>query len=489
MCSDCHAGENPFIVHPLDLAFSSALSAVNVNPKAWPTPIVHPDWVGNIGPIEKLGPVNSGQERCDSCHSKDVAGRFPLVSNALPEYCSSVLTPAVSTGATMPPGGGGGSYTEHRDWLLAACGSSPGSGQVGGLNPPPWPGVLSPPIIEEPLYACASKVVVTGASVGATVVLYDGNNLYSKVVNDLHTEFTLSSPQLTAGQIVSATQVVGGVKSDPSTALVRDHFEDYSDGLPAPTIVPETVYECATAIAVHNVPGVRLMLEKIPVTGQPTGHELSTGVHHTWFGGLGPSFDQGDRFRVRQALCGDVSDSSDEVEATSAPASLPSLVFKPPELTIGQPLITLESIVQGSGITVEEQTAGLLVSEESVPYTWWPGIDIATPLGSGIQAQHSLVATQELCSMASTPSSPPPVQSCSIPEIAQPIEGDTFVLVTQGAPGMTLRIFDATDEIGSGAGYVVALTRALLAGEVIAVVHEMPLCSAPMAYFIDVHEL
>jgi hypothetical protein len=95
-CSDCHAGENPFIVHPTDPAFSSFRQTRNLTPTAWPQPIVPSTFPGNPGPIDQLGPVPQGEVRCDSCHGVGSGIRFPLVSNGLAAYCSNVLYPATT---------------------------------------------------------------------------------------------------------------------------------------------------------------------------------------------------------------------------------------------------------------------------------------------------------------------------------------------------------------------------------------------------------
>ncbi len=53
VCSDCHAGENPFIVHPngpLDMAPDHF-------PDHWYTPLVRPDWPHNPGPFALLTQV------------------------------------------------------------------------------------------------------------------------------------------------------------------------------------------------------------------------------------------------------------------------------------------------------------------------------------------------------------------------------------------------------------------------------------------------
>ena len=101
-CTDCHAGQNPFIVHPE----SSALNLAGFNTNSdWYTPIdVHPSWKRNPPATATLlnnvdtsyngawGAKKDG-ESCIQCH------QLPEVSE-LDLYCESVLKQAARN--TMP---------------------------------------------------------------------------------------------------------------------------------------------------------------------------------------------------------------------------------------------------------------------------------------------------------------------------------------------------------------------------------------------------
>lgn len=128
VCTDCHAGENPFIVHPgrpMDLG-------ARLLPNGWQSPLVHPNWPQNQGPTTVLQGIalapNEGS--CLSCHDRPPGIRFPEVSTELPGYCSVILPKAIST--TMPPTspGNNASYAKHKDALLAACKRKPPSSGV-----------------------------------------------------------------------------------------------------------------------------------------------------------------------------------------------------------------------------------------------------------------------------------------------------------------------------------------------------------------------
>ncbi|MCS5636168.1 MAG: hypothetical protein NZ990_06600 [Myxococcota bacterium] len=128
-CTDCHAGENPFVVHP-----SSPLDDSAQMPPRWYRPLVDPSWVQNPGPTNLLAglALDSGQRPCTGCHSRGAEGRFPEVSSGLlPGYCGVVLYQAINK--TMPPSAPirpAWEYIQHSTALYAACGLPPLNGST-----------------------------------------------------------------------------------------------------------------------------------------------------------------------------------------------------------------------------------------------------------------------------------------------------------------------------------------------------------------------
>ena len=116
ICTQCHAGENPYIIHPqVNLAPSGSpillWETLSQAPRNLPTmpvnrydPLVAGSWPQNQS--SQAGttlPVT-----CAGCHTKGSAGRFPHLSNKISQYCTVVLTQAVSgPKATMPYGSPG----------------------------------------------------------------------------------------------------------------------------------------------------------------------------------------------------------------------------------------------------------------------------------------------------------------------------------------------------------------------------------------------
>ncbi len=140
VCTDCHAGENPFIIHPnTNLATSGPAilwGSLSGAPQNLPTmalnrydPIVGATWPQNQ--LSQAGSTVPGE--CSSCHVKGDAGRFPHLSNELPMYCSTILANAIAR--TMPPSGPGTETTVANAFKNAWCGSAPNNDSADAGDP------------------------------------------------------------------------------------------------------------------------------------------------------------------------------------------------------------------------------------------------------------------------------------------------------------------------------------------------------------------
>ena len=250
VCSDCHAGENPYVVHPEKPAFASVIG--ELRPMAWHDPLVDASWPQNPGPTNQLDAVPS-PGRCDSCHRVGSAGRFPEVSNQLSNYCSVVLGTAAGTSTrhTMPMPVATTDRTlflDHISSLMASCDAPPsGGGVVVDVDYRDDPTVLSPPLLVDPIYQCATTVGVRGAVLDAKLTLSINGIDVDVIVPARNThliEFTGLS-ELKAGDTVRASQEKDGVVAVSAAVTVRDHTVDYPAGLPAPSVDPLLIYECA----------------------------------------------------------------------------------------------------------------------------------------------------------------------------------------------------------------------------------------------------
>ena len=489
VCSDCHAGENPYVIHPDNPPFAGITS--QIMPSGWHRPLVDASWPQNPGPTGVLD-AESSTRRCDSCHRAGSAGRFPDASSTiLPGWCGTVFGTAIGGGATntMPPSGAGSKsdYANHIQAIKNLCDRRVTPGEVvpsTGLSDNP--GFVSPPFVFDPIYACGTRVAVRSGIYDAKITLtVNGSPVGSKIAkNPNHEEFTVATLQV--GDTIAATQEFMGVASDPSaTVTVRDHKVDYPGGLPEPAVDPELIYECANVVAIRNVPSARITLFT-------NGAFPSSGIASTdWtaiFGGKTP-FGIDDAFTAEQALCADTSPRSTKlVKAIAQPTTIPAPTFNPPMIYAGQQLTTLETLVHGALVEVREQTAGPL-GKVQTPVSWFPNFDVATPLGRPLNVSDQLRAAQGLCTKGPDSAVPPAVRCEALPppRIAQPWVGATYVVVLEAVPGARVRIYDASaTEIGDGSGTFIVLSRAIVGGDQLTAVQQIGECTSRNGYQVIV---
>ncbi|HYO92891.1 MAG TPA: VCBS repeat-containing protein [Polyangiaceae bacterium] len=93
VCTDCHAGENSFIIHP-----ATALGlAPNTVAQNWVRPLITAAWPQNAAPGSELMAAGSGCSNA-GCHNKASGRRFPRLED-LSGWCTIA---GAATGTTMP---------------------------------------------------------------------------------------------------------------------------------------------------------------------------------------------------------------------------------------------------------------------------------------------------------------------------------------------------------------------------------------------------
>jgi hypothetical protein len=140
VCTDCHAGENPYITHPkADLGGGvlwESLRTVQGLPTFAPNrydPIVAAAWPQNdLSQADPTVPT-----ACSVCHVKFDAGRFPHLSNQLPGYCGTILTKAYhQTMPPPPPAGNPGTQIAAGDSFRDAwCNAAPNTASADAGDP------------------------------------------------------------------------------------------------------------------------------------------------------------------------------------------------------------------------------------------------------------------------------------------------------------------------------------------------------------------
>jgi hypothetical protein len=482
VCSDCHAGENPYVVHP-----GSPLDLGNrIKTTAWYTPLVKPSWPQNPGPsiLPEIVPLGASDLRCTSCHTQGFAGRFPEVG-ALNFYCPTVLNNAINQ--TMPPGAPGDpGYAAHADAMRAFCDQRPpGGSEVPGGEVKDDPEYVSPPIVIGPLYGCAEAIEVRGAIRHALLTVFiNGVDLPQVTAVDPDQQY-IAVPALVPGDEVYATQIVDGLESGKSNVeIVRDHTVDFPMGLPKPEIDPTLIYQCGNVIAVRHLRGAKVTV----YTNGTQPVTYSTGGDWTNLPPAGAPFGLNDKFQAEYRMCSDVSPKSNEESAVAAPSTIPTPALDPPTVFQGQELVTVTNLLNGAQTKVTEGSGAGSVSF-STAVDWMPNIDIAAAIGGPLASGQALTVESKLCASAPRIKTAG-AKSCEeipAPAIQQPFVGQSAVTVTAAIPGARILVYDqALDEIGDGSGGLVPLSRSLVAGDVLLVVQRVGQCTSANAYQVAV---
>lgn len=499
VCTDCHAGENPFIVHPEMPAFDDLVLSGVLRPAAWYDPLIGLDpsspWPENPGPLASLPGVPAGQRGCNDCHFQGYAGRFPNLAHPLPQYCAMVLDVALGGNSqgdlTMPPSSATGDYTRHVDYLQRLCSGEP----IGGMfiedpGPADDPDFLSPPTVL-PMYLCATQIGVSRARLGAEVeLLLDGVPVGSADVRDPDlTVFDLGAldgvEELTSDQRWTARQRIDGGpwSADSEDVYPVDVTEAYPSGIPAPAIVPTPVYDCAQAIAVTHLPGATLHVERsiganFEWLGTPSGYSVVRPA---------TAFAVTEQLSVTQSFCGAPSMTSETVTVDPEPYPIGPPVV--PDVYEEQQLVLLTALTHGTTQNLTSSVAGPFASLSSWP-TPVRSVDVGSLLARPLDLGEALEVTHGLCDSFASGTSAPALSCDSLPpaEIAPPVEGDVEVIVVgEAVPGSTIRVWVDGEEIGDSSGNVINLSRPVGAGETLQVMRELDAdCRATTSFVIEV---
>lgn len=348
---------------------------------------------------------------------------------------------------------------------------------------------LSPPVLQYPIYACASSVVVQGFVPGAKIdVFADGNPTpIGSAQSWLSSQLVTVSISFTAGQKITAKQTFDGATSGPSNEVtVTSHTEDYPSGLPTPRIAPIPCYDCGRSLGIADVvPGswVKIFMEQALAGG---GFDPAVEIGNTIGGSyaiVGTPFTRDSRLHVTSGICTETSPPS------------PFEIVQPEPPTIPAP--TLDPVHEGVQIVVVRGPTGTNpLNGATLDVFSDPGMvrvgGQPTPGGAGQQVGISPAAstantykpTQQLCTR-SVPGDPVTVVPCADQppaKIKLPIPGDTQVEVTESIPGARILVFADGEEIGDGGAPVVVLSRPLAQGEIVVVLQRIGDCDSQTVY-------
>jgi outer membrane protein assembly factor BamB len=355
--------------------------------------------------------------------------------------------------------------------------------------------LLSAPILQQPIYACAQSVVVKGFVPGATLkVLVNGTPPPVGSVTSWLSDGqnVIVSAPFVQGQQITVTQTFGGATSGPSNSVaVTDHTADYPGGLPDPRLDAVPCLECGKAVGLADyVPGalVRVFSE----SRRPDGTfdpPAQIGEARDWtYAILSSAFTNGSRVWATQELCTDVSPRSTIEVVQPTPATIPAPILDP--VHEGVNLVTAwgpgrTALVHGAQVDIfaDNQPAPGRVGGQPTPGAGGQQVYISPPAAAG-----KYWATQALCATVGT-GTPVDIVPCAQQPpatIRPPLPGDTQIELLTYIPGARILVFANGVEIGDGGGPVLNLTRPLVQGETIVVLQRIGSCDSGKVYQIPV---
>jgi dienelactone hydrolase len=344
------------------------------------------------------------------------------------------------------------------------------------------PKLLSPPVVTEPLYQCATAVVVVGGVTDSEIeVEVNGSSAGSGFVQTvLPYGITIGVPQLIANDKVRARQKTATAISDWSSpeVIVRDHTQDYPAGPPRPEIFPLPLYKCGVRTGVGNL----LIGGNVWVTANGAEVGRVNGCGNPQGVNIAPPFSMTQKVRAWFELCGDPSPPSIEHTTGAPPSPLPAPIIA--QQYGGGNQLEISNIANGAKVTVNR--GGV------VQGTWgcWGGSIRLGGFTPNFSSTEIIEAFQSMC-----PGDPPSdsgtmtVEPCSnlpAPQVGPIQGGDTAVFFTQYAPGATLSVWLNGAPVGKGGGPLVPLNKTIAFGDTVIVAQDLPGCQGQRALKITV---
>jgi hypothetical protein len=331
--------------------------------------------------------------------------------------------------------------------------------------------LISPPVVAEPLYQCATAVTIIAFIPHATLEVQVNGATVATVTGGFPEPNGQSVPlpaELVAGQTVRARQSTAIATSAWSnTVTVKDHTKDYPSGPPRPEINPAPVYKCGSRTGVSNLLiGCKVWITADGVeVGSVTGAKEHQGVN------VNPDYGLNQKVRAWAQLCKDPSPPSEEHVTIPPPSPLPAPAIDP--TYAGAEQIRITSVVNGARFDVTRNAAA------AGTYRTWGGahlVDVSPPVSAG----DVFSVTQRMC--PGDPSSNPGVttgQPCSAlpaPKVYPVQAGDTQVIITEKVPGSIIQVYRGTKKVGEGGGVIIPLTVTVADDDVLYVLQILGTC-------------
>ena len=345
------------------------------------------------------------------------------------------------------------------------------------------PELISPPVIDEPLYACAEVVHLVSFLPQAELIVefIDRGETVSQVAGwpEPAGALVTASSQLLSGEGVRARQRAqdGRISDWSPIAVVREYTEDYPAGPPRPVIQPAPVHNCGVRTGVGNL----LIDADVWITQDGTNvgnvkaydHQSGINVH--------PPYTTGQEVVAWTEFCGDQAPPSPTEIAQPAPSPLPTPVIG--DVYEGGQQVVITSLANGAQFEIER--GGMLLG----PWPTW-GQAHLVGLNPPFVAGEKLRIRQFLCpDEPPSPTGETTVQPCSqlpAPELGPVQHGDTVITITQSAPGAVITIFVDFQKAGEGSSSSIALNTTLKSGQIIHAIQRLGDCVSNSAWEVTV---
>ena len=350
---------------------------------------------------------------------------------------------------------------------------------------------VSPPSLQNPIYECASTVVVKDFVFKATLeVFVDGSSVKTATGEIMDGQPIDVGFEFNAGQNIHVTQTYEAGTSDPSnTVTVTNYLEDYPAGLPRPRIGRVPLLDCGRAVRLADyVPGatVRVFVENPDGAG---GHDppVMVATQKDFSYVFVPALQEDALVYIDQILCTDESDPSVPKEVVQPDPGTPPTPTLDPNPIDGAEIVVFwgpgghpNELVNGAVLSIEE--SGTQVGGQP---TAWEGQQVL--VNPPIDDSKTYSITQTLCD-PSPPGTvtPDPCSSLGAPKIYPPVPGQTFVEVYDYYPGAQILVFSGGQEIGHSGPTIINLNKTLMQGETLIIVQKVGNCIGATAFQIDV---
>jgi hypothetical protein len=336
---------------------------------------------------------------------------------------------------------------------------------LGAGCQPPLDENLSPPIVLEPIYTCASDIAFSGAARDPIIAVYVNG---SKVKQQKHWlgwgPIRLDAP-LTEGDVVAVAQIVGGRESwktrDKVTVEKLPPNVLQQEKLDPPSVAPP-LYACQQIVKVEEVlPGASVTLRNLDaVTWRgrtpydfvylrvpPLKSEMPEPEERMWFNSF-------------QKICEDgySSDWSKKEFVQATPSSLADPVVREP-VPKGSDAVIVDGLVRGAAVEIyaedgsgESLVASNIAAEASQIFRISPPVD----------KNFDYRPDQALCEVKAKGKSITPSEEVPAPWVKGPLcAGEYYVTVCDTTAMSDVEVFADGNRVTGGAGNGNCITVAL----------------------------